>query len=53
MAAVNILVPIGSCSCLLPLWEAPQNQQMYLTRVPFKLLPLYWELEHVKFGVAL
>ena len=30
--------PQGESSCLLPLWEALQDQQLPLTQAPFKLL---------------
>ena len=38
MAAASVCVPTVSPSCLLPLWEAPQDQQVGLTQSPFKLL---------------
>ena len=41
--------PQGESSCLLPLWEALQDQQLPLTQAPFKLLLQYWVLEHVRF----
>ena len=51
MAAASIYVPSGSPSCLLPLLEAPQDQQVGLTKAPFKLLlPLV--SEHVRFCVC-
>ena len=49
MAAASISVPRGSPSCLLPLLEAIQYQQVCLIQVPFKLLPLCWDLERVYF----
>lgn len=38
----HCLCPWGSPSCLLPLWEALQDQQ---TQALFKLLSLCWDLE--------
>ena len=43
------LCPQGESSCLLPLWEALQDQQLPLTQAPFKLLLQSWVLEHVRF----
>ena len=40
-----------SSSCLLPLWEALQDQQVGLIQALFKLLFLPWVLEHVRFCV--
>ena len=40
MAAISVYVPRVSCSCLLPLWETPQDQQVSLARGPIKLLLL-------------
>ena len=52
MPSTSVYVPRGSSSCLLPLWEALQDQQVGLTWGPFKLLPLHWVLEHVGFCVS-
>ena len=52
MAASSVYVPMGSFSCLLPLWEALLHQQESLTQTPFKLLPLSWDVEHVRFCVS-
>ena len=52
MGAANLCVPKGSPSCLLPLQEALQNQQMGLTLAPFKLPPLLWDSEHVRFCMS-
>ena len=49
VAATSIDVPRVSLSCLLPLQEDLQDQQVGLIQVPFKLLPLHWESEHVRF----
>ena len=48
MFAASIYVPNGNQLCFLSLCEALQDQQMNLTQAPFKLLPLYWNSEHVK-----
>ena len=53
MAATSFLISRGSPSCLLHLWEALQEQLVGLTLPPFKLLPLYWDLNHVRFSVTL
>ena len=42
----------GVPSCLLLLQEALQDQQMGLTQASFKLLPLHWDSEHVRFCVC-
>lgn len=52
MAASNVYVPMGSFHCLLPLWKALLHQQKGLTQTPFKLLPLSWDVEHVRFCVS-
>ena len=39
------LCPQGKSSCLLPLWEALQDQQVSLTQAPFRLPLLLWVLE--------
>ena len=49
MAATSISTTKGSLSCLLPLWEALQNQQVYLTQDLFKSLPLCLVSDHVRF----
>ena len=49
LSAASVSIPRGSRSCLLPLQEALQGQQMGLTLAPFKLLPLFWDSEHVRF----
>ena len=46
---LQCLCPQGESSCLLPLWEALQDQQLPLTPDPFKLLLQPWVLEHVRF----
>lgn len=43
------LYPQGSPRCLLLLWEALQDHQVGIIQSPFKLLPLHWDLEHVRF----
>ena len=47
--AANISIPRGCPSYLLSLWEALQDQQVGLTQTPFKLLPLPWDSECVRF----
>ena len=42
-------VPRVSSSCLLPLREALQDQQVGLIQAPFKLLLLPWALDPVRF----
>ena len=49
MFAAYIFVLRMSPSCLLPLQEALQDQQMGPTQGPFKLLPLCWISECVGF----
>ena len=49
MATTSISVLRRSLSCVLPPWEAFQDQQVGLTQAPFKLLPLYLDLEHRHF----
>lgn len=49
MFAAYIFVLRMSPSCLLPLQEAHQDQQMGPTQGPFKLLPLCWISECVGF----
>ena len=56
MSSPKLLLPAspsyrGSPSCFLPLWKALQDQRVGLTQGPFKLLPLRWDLEHVRFCV--
>ena len=46
MAAISIRVPRESPSCLLPLQEALQDQQLGLT------VPLCWDSEQVRFCVC-
>ena len=53
MADASFLWPQGELHGLLPLREALQDQQVGLMQVPFKLLPLPWAPEHVKFCVGL
>lgn len=48
LAAVRISVLSRHPSCLLPLWQALQDQQVGLTPATFKLLPLCLYFEHVK-----
>ena len=50
MAAVSVCVPRMNFSCLLPLQETLQDQQVGLTQAPFKLL-LPCILEYVRFYV--
>ena len=52
MAAAGIYVPRVNFSCLLPLQEALQDQQVDLTHVPFNLLLLSWVSECVRFWVC-
>ena len=47
MVATSISVPRRFPSCLLPVWEALQDQQLGPTQVPFKLVPLCWDLERM------
>ena len=49
MAVINVSISRRSTSCLLPFWEALLDQQVRLTQAPFKLLPLLWDSEHVRF----
>ena len=49
----QFLCPQGELQDLLPLREALQDQQVGLTQVPFKFLPLPWVPGHVKFCVGL
>ena len=51
MGAGSIYVPRVRSSCLLPLWEALQDQQVGLTQAPFTLLLLPQDSEHVRFCV--
>lgn len=51
MAASSIRIPRVSSSCLLSLWETPQDQQNVLTLAPFKLLLLLCVPESVRFCV--
>ena len=51
MAASSFYIPIVSSSCLLPLQETLQDQQVDLTQAPFKLLLFPWVLECVWFCV--
>ena len=46
------LVSKTSCSCLLPLPEALQDQQLCLTQAPFKLLLLPQVTDYVRFLCA-
>ena len=49
MDTASVCVLRESISCLLPLKQAFQYQQVCLTKAPFRLLPLYWDLEYVRF----
>ena len=40
-----------SSSCLLPLWEALQDQLVGLTQAPLKLVLLSWVPDHMRFCV--
>ena len=51
--SASVSVPRVSSSCLLPLWETLQDQQVDLTQAPFKWLLLPWVLECVIFVCAL
>ena len=51
LASNSVYVPRVSCSCLLPLWEILQDQQVGLTQAPFKLLLLPWVPEYMRFCV--
>lgn len=53
MAAASIHVPRVSFSCLLPLPEALQDQEVGLTQAAFKLLLMPLVLKHVRFVCAL
>ena len=52
MASASYYVPRVSTSCLLPLQETLQDQQVGLTQGHFKLLPPPWVLECVGFCVC-
>ena len=52
ISVTSMYVPRVSSSCLLPLQESLQDQQMGLTQAPFKLLPLHWVSDHVRFCVC-
>lgn len=41
--AVGIYVSRVSPGCLLPFWDALQDQKMGLTLAPSILLPLHWD----------
>ena len=45
----SVCIPRGSTSWLLPLQKVLQDQQVGLTWAPFKLMPLCWDLQHVRF----
>ena len=47
--ALPTSVSQGEPGCLLPLWEAVQDEHVGLTQPPFKLLPRPWDLEYVMF----
>ena len=49
MTTTSIFALKRSPSCFLPLQKALQDQQMGLTQAAFKLLPLHWDLECVRF----
>lgn len=49
MAATSVWVLRVNASHLLPLWELVQEQQVCLTRTPFKWLLLPWVPAHVRF----
>ena len=51
LASTSVCVPRVTSSCLLPLWETLQDQQVGLTQAPFKLLLQPWVLECVRFCV--
>ena len=51
MAAASVCFPGASASCLLPLLETCQHQQIDLTQALFKLLLLPWVPECEKFSV--
>lgn len=47
-APASISTARESTSCFLPFGKVLQNQKVDLTQTLFKLLPLYWMLEHVQ-----
>lgn len=49
IAACSVSVSMGSPSCLLPLQEALQSQQVGLKPLSFKVLVLRWNSEQVSF----
>ena len=53
LASTNVYVPRVSGSCLLPLWEVLQDQQVGLTQALSKVLLLPWIPEHVRVCVLL
>lgn len=44
-----VSITLGGVPVVLSPQDALQDQQIHLTQVPFKLLPLCWDLEHVDF----
>lgn len=48
---LQCLCPQVSSRYLLSVQEALEDQQLSLTQAPFRLLPLPWVLEHVRFCV--
>ena len=52
MAAASVCVRRVRSTCLLILWETPQDQQVGLLQAPFKSLLLSWVLDHVSLCVC-
>ena len=52
MPAAIASFPRGSLRSHLPLQEAPQDQQVCLSRPLLQVLPLPWDPEHVGFCVC-
>ena len=52
MVAISVYVPRRSPSCLLPLLESLQDQLVGLTQAFFKLLPVHWDSEPVRFWLC-
>lgn len=51
MSSASVYVPQRSSSCLQPIWETLQGQQVGLTQAPIKLVFILWVLGHVRFSV--
>ena len=50
--SLDVLFPSLKLVLTVASLEALQNQHMCLIQVPFKLLPLHWGSEHVRFWVC-